>query len=84
MLAAGLAFIPAVEAAPIDINSADAQTLDKALIGIGPKSAQAIVEYRTKHGPFKSLDELTKVKGIGKATVEKNRANLTVGQKAAK
>ena len=79
-----LAFIPAAQAAPVDINTADAVTLDKSLKGIGPTTAQAIVDYRAKNGPFKSVDELTKVKGIGKATVEKNRADLMVGASKAK
>ena len=73
---------PAVYAAPIDINSADAKTLDKELTGVGPKLAQAIVDYRAKNGPFKSVEDLAKVKGIHKSTIEKNRANLTVGSKS--
>ena len=80
VLSSFLAFIPAVHAAPIDINTADAITLDQGLKGVGEKTAQAIVEYRTQNGPFKSVDDLTKVKGVGKATLEKNRANLTVGR----
>jgi competence protein ComEA len=47
--------------------------------GIGPKKAQAIVEYRKKHGPFKSVDELENVKGLGKASIDKMRSELTVG-----
>lgn len=73
----------AVFAAPVDINTADAQALDKALKGVGPKTAAAIVAYRGKHGPFKSVDDLVKVKGIGPALLEKNRANMTVGAAAA-
>lgn len=65
------------QAGAIDINSADAATLDKNLKGIGPRTAAAIVDYRTKHGPFKSVDELANVKGVGPATIEKNRARLT-------
>lgn len=60
----------------VDINSATADELSKALKGIGPAKAQAIVQYREKNGPFKSVDDLTHVKGIGKATLEKNRANI--------
>ena len=84
VVSAFLAFIPAVYAAPVDINSADVKTLDKSLVGVGPKSAQAIVDYRAKNGPFETVDDLAKVKGIGKATIEKNRSNLTVGQTTAK
>jgi len=65
-------------AAPVNINTADAKVLDTALVGIGPKTAKAIVEHRTKHGAYKSVDELIKVKGIGPALLEKNRANITV------
>jgi competence protein ComEA len=65
-----------VPAAPVNINSADAQTLARELKGIGLKRAQAIVDYRVKHGPFKSADELTLVKGLGKQVVEKNRAEI--------
>lgn len=79
VLAAFLVMVPAVYAASVDINTADVQTLNKEITGIGPTRAQAIVDYRTKNGPFKSVDDLIKVKGVGKATVEKNRANLTVG-----
>jgi competence protein ComEA len=56
--------------------------LSKALSGVGPGKAKAIVEYREKNGPFKSADELKKVKGIGKATLEKNRAVINVGGSA--
>lgn len=65
-------------AAPVDINSADAKTLEKELIGIGPKTAQAIVHYRAKHGPFRSVDDLLKVKGIGPKTLEKNRDRILI------
>lgn len=62
----------------VDINSATVDELSKALTGVGAAKAQAIVQYREKHGPFKSADDLTHVKGIGKATLEKNRANIGV------
>ena len=50
--------------APLDLNSATAEQLD-ALPGIGPATAQKIVDYRTAHGPFHSVDELDAVPGIG-------------------
>lgn len=65
-------------AAPVNINTADAKTIDTALVGVGPKTAKAIVDYRAKHGPFKSVEDLEKVKGIGPKLIEKNRANLLV------
>ena len=71
-------------AAPIDINTADAKTLAAVMPGVGPKTAQAIVDYRTQKGPFKSVDELTNVKGIGSKTLERSRENLTVGKSNGK
>ena len=67
-----------VWAAPIDINTADAKTLE-ALDGIGAAKAAAIVEYRSKNGPFKNVADLEKVPGIGEATVAKNRDNVVLG-----
>jgi len=64
----------------VDINTADAKALSMALKGVGPKTAQAVVEYRTKHGPFKNVDDLAKVKGIGEKTVSKNRNNIHIGK----
>ncbi len=72
-----------VHAAGVDINSADAGTLATALQGIGPHKAEAIVAYRKKHGPFKSVDELTSVKGIGASTVEQNRDRVSIGTRKA-
>jgi competence protein ComEA len=77
-----LVLSPMLMAEPVDINSATADELSKALSGVGPGKAKAIVEYREKNGPFKSADELKKVKGIGKATLEKNRAVINVGGSA--
>jgi competence protein ComEA len=65
-------------AGPVDINKADAATIAKELQGIGLSRAQAIVEYRTKNGAFKSADDLSNVKGIGQKTLELNRANIRV------
>ena len=63
-------------AGPVDINSADAATISAELQGVGMSKAQAIVEYRQSHGPFKTYEDLTLVKGIGVRTVEINRANI--------
>jgi competence protein ComEA len=54
----------------IPINSADLEQLQK-LPGIGPAKAQAILDYRREHGPFRSPEELLNVKGIGQKTLEK-------------
>jgi len=61
----------------IDINSADAKQLSK-LSNIGFKKAQQIIEYRTLHGQFSSIEDLQKVKGIGRATIDKNRLRMVV------
>ena len=74
-------------AGPVNVNTADAATLAKELKGVGPKLADAIVEYRQKHGPFKSADELALVKGIGAAAIAKNREFIRVegsGKEGAK
>ena len=67
---------PVLAGAPVDINRADAQTLAISLDGIGLSKAKAIVEYSQAHGPFRSADQLTEIKGIGARTVERNRANI--------
>lgn len=64
-------------AGPVNINTADADTLAAEITGVGQKRAMAIVQYREEHGAFKSVDELTQVKGIGLKLVEANRENLT-------
>jgi competence protein ComEA len=60
-------------AGPVNVNTADAATLARELHGIGPAKAQAIVAHREKHGPFRSADDLSRVRGIGRKTVERNR-----------
>ena len=66
-------------AGPVDVNTADAETISEELKGVGLAKAQAIVEYREKHGPFRNADELVLVKGIGERTVEMNRKEIKVG-----
>lgn len=61
----------------ININSATASEISKSLIGIGAKKAEAIVQYREKHGNFTEAEQLLEVQGIGKATLDKNRDRLT-------
>lgn len=67
-----------VTAAPVDINTANARAIANSMKGVGIKKAEAIVAYRKKNGNFKSIDELSKVKGIGKKTVAKNRKNIEI------
>jgi competence protein ComEA len=65
-------------AGPVDINTADAPTLAKELKGIGPAKAQAIVAWRKEHGPFKSPDDLSLVKGIAQKVIDENRPNIRI------
>lgn len=71
----------AVQAEPVDINTANAFVISKALKGIGIKKAKAIVAYREKNGKFKTVDDLAKVKGIGKKTIAMNKKNLKIGDR---
>src|SRR5262245_40540683 len=68
----------AVHAGPVNINTADAQTIARELKGIGLSRAQAIVDYRQKNGPFKSVEDLARVKGVSDKVVEQNRALIRV------
>ena len=61
----------------ININAATVKELAK-LPGIGKKKAEAIVAYREQHGPYKNIEELVNVKGIGTATIDTNKSKLTV------
>jgi competence protein ComEA len=89
MIAFFLVFAPAAfaiqEANPVtvqqeqvDINSADAATLAQVLDGIGMTKALEIVAYREMHGKFETIEQLAEVKGIGMATVEKNRHRVLI------
>jgi len=73
-----------VLAGQVNVNTADAETISAELNGIGLAKAKAIVDYRKKHGPFQSVDDLSLVKGIGDTTVEKNRSNIMVKDKSRK
>jgi competence protein ComEA len=61
----------------VNINTADEATLET-LNGVGPVLAAAIIQYRTEHGPFASVDQLDEVSGIGPATLEDLRSQVTV------
>jgi competence protein ComEA len=69
-------FSTVVVAEPVNINNADADEIAAALQGIGVEKAKAIVAYREKNGPYKSVDELEQVKGIGPVTISKNRDDI--------
>lgn len=74
-----LMFCMLSHAEPININTANIEALSTTLSGIGTQKAADIVEYRSKNGNFKSVDDLTHVKGIGSKTIERNRDKMTVG-----
>ena len=71
-------------AGPVNVNTADAETISAELKGVGISNAIAIVEYRKANGPFRSVDDLAQVKGIGERTVEINRANILVAANKTK
>ena len=78
-LAAMVLLTQLVYAEPVNINTADAAALAKALNGVGPAKAKAIVSYRDKNGPFKSVDQLAMVEGITQKLIDKNRADIKLG-----
>jgi len=65
-------------AAPVNINTADAQTLASELTGIGQSKAEAIIAYRELHGPYRQIEDLANVKGIGMAIIDRNKTRLTL------
>jgi competence protein ComEA len=86
-LSAGAAPPEAAKAAPaaakagiVDLNSASEAQLQE-VPGIGPSLAKKIVEFRSENGPFKSVEDLLKVRGVGEKSLERLRPHLTVGKK---
>ncbi|MGO3345777.1 MAG: ComEA family DNA-binding protein [Marinomonas sp.] len=65
-------------AEPLDINTATADQFAAVMSGVGEKKAQAIIAYRDKNGPFKTVDQLVEVKGLGDALLERNRPLIQV------
>ena len=81
LLALVVLLMSSIAIADVNVNSATLDQLE-ALPGIGPVKAQAIIDYRKANGPFKSVDDLKHVKGIGAKRLEKLRPELTVGPTA--
>ena len=71
--------------AAVNLNTATASDLD-GIKGIGPSKAKAIIDYRSKNGPFKSVEDLKNVKGFGEKSITKLKSELSVsgGPEAAK
>jgi competence protein ComEA len=69
--------VPGATGALVNLNTADQATLET-LSGVGPALATAIIQYRTEHGPFATIDQLDEVSGIGPATLEELRPHVTV------
>jgi competence protein ComEA len=67
----------AAPSGPINLNSATAEQLDT-LDGVGPTTAQKILEYRTQHGGFSAIDDLAQIPGIGPKKLEALKAQVTV------
>ena len=65
-------------AAQVNINTADAETLASELTGIGQSKAEAIIAYREQYGPYRHIEDLANVKGIGMATIDRNKSKLTL------
>ena len=83
LLALAFALCSGAALAAINLNTATKDEL-VALPGIGPAKAQAILDYRSAHGPFKSIEELKDVKGIGAKRFEKLKGDLTVAGASTK
>ncbi|MGZ0750685.1 helix-hairpin-helix domain-containing protein [Kluyvera sichuanensis] len=66
------------EGTRVSINTASAEALAQVMNGVGLKKAQAIVSYREEYGPFKTVDDLKQVPGMGNSLVERNLAHLTL------
>src|SRR5467141_1422616 len=69
-------------AKPVTLNTATSEELQQ-VPGIGPATAEKILQMRKSYGPFKSVDDLLSIKGIGKKRLEKMRKYLTVGKPEA-
>lgn len=74
----GALLLSSAAMAAVNLNSASQAELE-ALNGIGPAKAKAIIDFRTKNGPFKTVEELNNVPGIGDKTMEMLKKDVSVG-----
>ena len=75
-LLTGVPAAPGIASGPVSLSSATLEQLDQ-LPGVGPITAQKILDYRTEHGPFASVDDLDAVPGIGPTRIEQLRELVT-------
>ena len=73
----GLAMAAFNAMAAVNVNTATQEQLET-LNGIGPSKAKAIIDYRTKNGPFKTVEDLDKVPGIGEGVIGKIKSDVTL------
>ncbi|MCK5664751.1 MAG: helix-hairpin-helix domain-containing protein [Thiotrichaceae bacterium] len=71
-------FSAVLQATPVNINKASANSIAESLSGIGLKKAQAVVDYRNQNGNFKSAVDIVEVKGIGPSIFEKNKSDILI------
>lgn len=65
-------------AGPVNINTADAETLAKELTGVGPALAAAIVRDREENGPYEAPEDITRVSGVGPSVLENNEGDILI------
>ncbi|MFT2112332.1 ComEA family DNA-binding protein [Marinomonas sp. 2405UD68-3] len=78
VLILSLFFLNVHAVSPLDINSATVEQFAAVLSGVGEAKAKSIVAFRDQNGRFETVEELIKVKGIGRALLNKNRTFITV------
>ena len=70
--------VTSLAAAPVNVNTANAEEIAEALYGVGKYKAQAIVRYRQEHGQFRSVQALKKVRGIGQGILDGNLDDIKI------
>ncbi|MCW9047486.1 MAG: helix-hairpin-helix domain-containing protein [Gammaproteobacteria bacterium] len=80
LLAVMIMVMKPVMADTVNINKANIETLQQNLQGVGPVKAQAIIDYRKKNGPFKSVNDLKNVSGFGDEIINNNKKNISTSR----